>query len=90
MDIDVRPAPMLLTMRYPDRPGVIGKLGTSLGAAGINIADMAVGRSGKAGTAFVVLTVDDPVPDGVMAEIRSLVDGIEEIHLIHLDVPAEA
>ncbi len=90
MDIDVRPAPRLLTMRYPDRPGVIGKLGTVLGNERINIADMAVGRSGRAGTAFVVLTVDDPVPDEVMEQIRGLVEGIEEIRLIHLDVPAQA
>jgi len=86
VDIDVRPAPRLLTMRYPDRPGVIGKLGTTLGNARVNIADMAVGRSSKAGLAFVVLTVDDPVPDEVIEQIRGLVEGLEEIHLVNLDV----
>ena len=69
--IDVRPAPWMLSMTYPDRPGMIGKIGTILGEADINIAGMSVGRREKKGQAIVVLTVDEPVPDEVAESIRS-------------------
>ncbi len=34
----------LAVFRYPDRPGVIGRVGTALGEASINIVSAAVGR----------------------------------------------
>ncbi len=71
--VDVRPAPWMLAMSYPDMPGMIGKIGTVLGEANINIADMSVGRREKRGQAVVVLTVDEPVPDEVAEHIRSSV-----------------
>ena len=89
VEIDLKPAPRLLVMIYPDRPGVIGKLGTALGDAGLNIADMSLARRKKAGKAFVVLTVDDPLPDGMLEEIGKLVDGLDEIHLVSLEVKTE-
>ena len=82
-DIDLKPAPYLLVMFYPDRPGMIGKIGTILGEAGINIARMAVGRREKRGKAVVVLTLDDPVPDDVLARIGESIDS-EEIHRVLL------
>ncbi|MBM3457098.1 MAG: phosphoglycerate dehydrogenase, partial [Armatimonadetes bacterium] len=42
--IDLKPEGTLLWIRHQDRPGVIGKVGTRLGEAGINIAGMYVGR----------------------------------------------
>ena len=82
-DIDVRPAPWMLFMAYPDRPGMVGRFGTLLGEANINIAGMSVGRREKRGVAVVVLTVDDPVPDDVLESVRSAVDA-EEVRRIHL------
>lgn len=82
-DIDLKPAPWMLLMMYPDRPGMVGKFGTILGEANINIAGMSVGRREKRGRAVVVLTVDDPVPDMVVQKIRDTV-GAEEIHRIRL------
>jgi len=82
-DIDVRPAPWMLFMAYPDRPGMVGRFGTLLGEANINIAGMSVGRREKSGLAVVVLTVDDPVPDDVLERIRSAVDA-EEVRRIQL------
>jgi D-3-phosphoglycerate dehydrogenase / 2-oxoglutarate reductase len=45
--IDVPPASFdhMLVVRNDDRPGMIGLVGTVLGDAGVNIADMDVGRS---------------------------------------------
>jgi len=82
-DIDVRPAPWMLFMAYPDRPGMVGRFGTLLGEADINIAGMSVGRREKSGLAVVVLTVDDPVPADVLEKIRSTVDA-EEVLPIQL------
>jgi D-3-phosphoglycerate dehydrogenase / 2-oxoglutarate reductase len=42
---DVPPAAHMLVVRNDDRPGMIGLVGTVLGDAGVNIADMDVGRS---------------------------------------------
>jgi D-3-phosphoglycerate dehydrogenase len=82
-DIDVRPAPWMLFMAYPDRPGMVGRFGTLLGEANINIAGMSVGRNEKRGEAVVVLTVDDPVPEEVLATIRSAIEA-DEVRSIQL------
>ncbi len=82
-DIDLRPAPNLLIMFYPDLPGMIGRIGTILGEAGINIAGMAVGRREKSGRAVVVLTVDDPAPEEVLERIGESI-GSDEIHSVRL------
>jgi D-3-phosphoglycerate dehydrogenase len=79
--IDVKPAEVLLVMLYPDRPGMVGKFGTILGEAGINIANMAVGRREKRGRAAVVLTLDDPVPPEVIRRIKEAAS-IERLHAI--------
>ena len=42
---DVPPADHMLMVTNDDRPGVIGTVGTVLGDAGVNIADMDVGPS---------------------------------------------
>ena len=43
--VDVPPADHMLMVRNDDRPGVIGIVGTLLGDAGVNIADMDVGAA---------------------------------------------
>ena len=68
--IDLKPADNILIMRYADRPGMVGKFGTILGRAGINIAGMEVGRTGKGADAVVALTLDDPVPGAVQSALR--------------------
>ena len=52
----------VMLTRHRDRPGMIGKVGTLLGAADVNIASMQVARDGPRGEAIMVLTLDDPVP----------------------------
>ncbi|MEU7999662.1 phosphoglycerate dehydrogenase [Catellatospora sp. NPDC049111] len=51
----------LLFFRYADRPGVVGAVGTVLGAVGVNIAAMQVARREAGGEALMTLTVDSPV-----------------------------
>jgi len=62
----------LAVFRYPDRPGVIGRVGTALGDAGINIVSAAVGRHPEeGGEAVMVITADARVPQEV---VDALVD----------------
>jgi D-3-phosphoglycerate dehydrogenase / 2-oxoglutarate reductase len=70
-DIEMAPARYMLFFSYEDRPGVIGKVGTVLGEANINIATMDVGRSASGGTALMGLTLDSPVPPEVIDRISS-------------------
>ena len=52
-------------------PGVIGKVGTLFGDAGVNIANMAVSRTRRGGKALMVLSVDsEPEPD-LVEQVRA-------------------
>ena len=55
-----------------DVPGVVGAVGTLLGANGINIAGMELGRSEKGGNAISFIHVDDAVSRKALAELRAL------------------
>ncbi len=67
--LDLRAAGTLLIASYPDRPGVLGTVGTLLGAAGINILAGQVSQELAGGAAVLVLRTDIlPGPE--------LVDGI--------------
>ena len=46
--VEVPPSPHMLVVRNDDRPGMIGIVGTALGAAGVSISSMAVGPSPEA------------------------------------------
>src|SRR6202040_3387841 len=78
-DIDVE-APLgrdLIYLRNHDVPGVIGRVGTILGEAEINIADFSLGRRGsesssEAREAIAVVHVDGPVPDSVLKKLEEI------------------
>ena len=76
-ELDLKPGGPVLVMFYPDKPGMVGKFGTILGNANINIASMDVGREQKHGRACVVLAVDDPVKPELLSEIRQATGGGE-------------
>ena len=69
-DLDLPPTENLLFLRYTDKPGVVGAVGNSLGAAKINIAGMQVAREVQGGKALMALTVDSPVSDSVTDSIK--------------------
>jgi D-3-phosphoglycerate dehydrogenase len=69
---EVVPEGHLLIAPHKDQPGIIGQVGTILGAAGINIAYMQVGRKEIGGTAIMVLTVDHEVPTAVLKQLSGI------------------
>jgi D-3-phosphoglycerate dehydrogenase len=68
-DVEIAPAENMIFFTYQDRPGIIGRVGTILGDHGINIATMEVGRKTEGGDALMGLTVDAPVPAGVLENV---------------------
>ena len=68
-DVDLEPTDHLAFFQYDDRPGVVGAVGTLIGAAGINIAGMQVARSVKGGQALVAISVDSAIAAETLAEI---------------------
>ncbi len=52
-----------------DVPGMIGFIGTTLGAAGVNIANFQLGRDKQGGDAIALLYVDGPVGDDVLDKL---------------------
>lgn len=81
---DFAPVGHILFARNLDRPGMVGRVGTILGEAGVNISHMDVGpvagiaggRTRQAGgEALMVLSLDGPVPDDALERIHEA-DGI--------------
>lgn len=69
--------PDMLFIRNQDRPGFIGKLGTTLGDAGVNIANFHLGRSGRGRGAIALVEVDGPCSDKVIEKISALPDVLQ-------------
>ena len=55
-----------------DAPGFIGRLGTTLGEANINIGTFHLGRVDSGGEAVLLLSVDEPVGPDVIATVERL------------------
>ena len=81
--IDMPPAQHMLVVRNDDRPGMIGLVGTTLGAAGVNIDDMDVGRSAEGVPAVMVIASPTAVPTEVQDLLRAR-DGIVSVYAIDL------
>ncbi|MEY3132715.1 MAG: hypothetical protein RLZ29_1052, partial [Actinomycetota bacterium] len=75
---DVPPARYMLIAQNDDRPGVIGRVGTVLGDAGVNIDNMDVGKTLKAGSAMMVIATATPTPPAVVEQLRQ-VPGVVEV-----------
>jgi D-3-phosphoglycerate dehydrogenase / 2-oxoglutarate reductase len=68
-DVDIEPAEHMVFLRYEDVPGMIGKIGTKMGELGINIAQMAVGRTVVHKQAVMGLTLDQPIGEKDLASL---------------------
>ncbi len=72
-DIEIPLTGHLLFLRYTDRPGVVGTLGSTLGEAGINIASMQVSRVQPGGEALMGVEVDSPVSVALLETVAEAV-----------------
>ena len=72
INLDAEFAPHMLYVTNEDKPGFIGRLGTLLGDAKVNIASFALGRSGPGADAIALIEVDGELGEGVLAAIRKL------------------
>jgi D-3-phosphoglycerate dehydrogenase / 2-oxoglutarate reductase len=78
------PEGYILFCRNPDKPGMIGRVGTILGKANVNIRHMDVGPGVRTprqremqqppDTALMIVSVDDPIPDWALQEIGAAGD----------------
>ena len=81
----------LLLTRNIDVPGVIGRIGTELGALGVNIATFALGRRapGGGGEALALVGLDGNVDASVVQEILGL-PSVTEARLVRLPAAPQA
>ncbi|GAC1628788.1 MAG: phosphoglycerate dehydrogenase [Vulcanimicrobiaceae bacterium] len=80
-EIDAIPAGSLLLTRHSDVPGMIGRVGTILGEAQINISTMQVSRQDAGGDAIMILSTDRRAGDDVVARLREI-GGIRSIRAL--------
>ena len=70
---DLRAAGMNLILHYGDKPGALGKIGTILGAADVNIEAAQLSQDASGEGATVMLRLDRDVPAEVRTAIRDAV-----------------
>ena len=70
MAVDAPPAGHMLALSNPDLPGVVGTIGTLLGQAGVNIANISWGRDSKTGIANTLINIDTPLPPKLLSAIQ--------------------
>src|SRR6266540_2420095 len=81
--VDVAPEGWMLVIRNRDVPGVIGRVGTLLGGAGINIGAYHQARLDMPGhDALAAITVDQALTNGVLDELARVPE-IQQVRLAH-------
>ncbi len=82
--IEIKPEGTMLVCTNYDRPGAVGRVGTVLGDAGVNINSMQLSRTGEGGLAMFVLTLDQAPPEHVLDVLRNLGDVIRSLRMVRL------
>ena len=72
INMEFEVTPEMLFVRNSDKPGFIGKFGGLMGEAGVNIATLNLGRDKPGGDAICLVSVDEPVSDEVIAQVKAL------------------
>jgi D-3-phosphoglycerate dehydrogenase len=83
--LDVVPRGVLVLLRNRDVPGVIGRVGSLLGAANINIAEYHQARLSAGGEALAAIGVDSPLDPAVLAGLRQLPEVLDARQVQLLD-----
>lgn len=70
---DLRAQGVNLIIHYVDRPGTLGKIGTLLGAANINIHAAQLSEDAEGPGATIMLRIDQDVPGHLRSDIAEAV-----------------
>jgi D-3-phosphoglycerate dehydrogenase len=82
--VDVPPSSHMLVVRNADVPGMIGKVGTILGDARVNVSDMDVGKTAEGQAALMAISTTTPVASEVIEAVRAE-EGVVDARAIELD-----
>jgi len=74
--LEMELSPRMVLLRYADLPGVIGRVGTLFGEAGVNIANMAVSRNREGETALMAVSTDSDAPPELLERLRAEADDV--------------
>jgi D-3-phosphoglycerate dehydrogenase / 2-oxoglutarate reductase len=75
--IEAELGPHMLYVTNKDKPGFIGRLGTTLGESGVNIATFHLGRSEAGGNAIALIRVDQPLGEALLDRVRAIPDVVQ-------------
>jgi D-3-phosphoglycerate dehydrogenase/(S)-sulfolactate dehydrogenase len=82
-DLEAVPEGNIILCENDDAPGVVGNIGTVLGAAGVNIARISLARDEGGGGAVSLINVDSQPADEVLTRLRAL-PHVREVRRIRL------
>ncbi len=83
-EVEIELAGLMLFVWNDDRPGMIGAIGTLLGAARVNVANMNVARNRDGGMALSAIQVDGDVPPATLEALRAT-PGLTGLRVVRLD-----
>jgi D-3-phosphoglycerate dehydrogenase len=83
MRVDAKPEGHMLLCMNEDKPLIIGRMCTKIGEAGVNIANLMLGRDSRGGHALTVLNLDQPLSEEVLQACRQ-VPHVTEVRLVTL------
>ena len=83
-EVEIELTGTMLFALNDDRPGMIGRIGTVLGEAGANVANMNGSRNRDGGRALTAIQVDGGLDRGVLDALRA-VPGLDRLRVVDLD-----
>jgi len=84
--VEIELAGHMVVMLNDDLPGVIGRVGTTVGEQHVNIANMSVSRNFRGERAVMVLALDVAPPPALMERLAAL-EGIYRVRSVNLNGP---
>lgn len=81
--LNFEPSPHFLVLENIDKPGIIGQVGTMLGASEVNVASFQLGRNRKGEMAVSFISVDGSVPQDVLHLLRNI-EGVTKVSYVSL------
>jgi D-3-phosphoglycerate dehydrogenase / 2-oxoglutarate reductase len=87
--VDVQPRDTLIVLTNKDVPGVIGRVGTLLGGAGVNIAEYHQSRLEQGGDALAAIAVDGTIDDQLREKLLALPE-VRSVSVVKFGSPSPA